>query len=158
MRRSMITLICLGSAASIAVPATLQPLNVKTGLWQMTVAIAWSGLPPQLQGALANGQTRSYQSCVKPEDLSTNPWAAGSGDGCAWTVISSTGTDMDVKGTGCNIGEPFGMLAEVRGKIHVADPENGTGSFDVTLTGNGQTVRGHASYTGKWAAPTCPAE
>jgi len=154
----MITLICLGSAASIAIPATLQPLKVKTGLWQMTATIAWSGLPPQLQGLFPTDQTHNYQSCVKAEDLSSNPWAEGSDDGCAWTVVASTGTDMEVKGTGCHIGQQLGMTAEAHGKIHVVDSQDGTGSFDLTMTGNGQTVRGRASYTGKWVAPTCPAE
>ena len=156
MRRPAITLVCLVGAA-VAVPATLQPLNVKTGLWQMTETVAWTGLPPELQGALANGRARSYNSCVKPENLSTNPWAEGSGEKCMWTVISSTGTDMEVQGTGCDMGSQLGMLAEAHGKIHVVDTQNGTGSFDVTLTGNGHTLKGRASYTGKWVAPNCSA-
>lgn len=158
MRKITILLVCVVGAVDVAVPATLQPLNVRNGLWQMTETVAWTGVPPELQAALANGQTHSYQSCVKPEDLSTNPWAEGSGEKCVWTVITSTGTDMEVQGTGCNMGAQMGMTAEVHGKIHVVDKQDGTGSFDVTLSGNGQTLRGHASYTGKWIAPSCPTQ
>jgi hypothetical protein len=158
MGRRIVALILLATAMAVAVAASLRPLNVKTGLWQMTATTTWTGLPPQLEAAMANGRTNSYQSCVKTEDLSTNPWAEGSGEKCAWTVLSSTGTDMEVRGTSCNIGSEYGMTAEVHGEIHVLDSENGTGSFEVTMTGNGQTVNGHTSYTGKWVGSSCPAE
>jgi hypothetical protein len=49
------------------------------------------------------------------------------------------------------------MAAEVHGQIHVPDPENGTGSMTVTLSGNGQTMHGVATYTGKWASASCAA-
>ena len=71
-------------------------------------------------------------------------------------VLTSTAKDMDVKGTGCSIGME-GMSADVRGKIHLSDSKNGTGSFDVTMSGNGQTATGHAAYIGKWMA-VCPAQ
>jgi hypothetical protein len=65
--------------------------------------------------------------------------------------------DMDVKGVGCDIGME-GMTAEVHGKIHLVDAKDGTGSFEVSLSGNGQTLTGHSSFTGKWVRATCPAE
>ena len=106
---------------------------------------------------MKNGQTVHYKSCVKPKDLSTNPWADGSGQKCAWTVLNSTGTDMEIRSTSCDLGKDYGMISEAHGKIHVIDSENGTGSFDITLTGNGQTMNGHATYTGKWSGATCSA-
>ena len=130
------------------------PLNVKTGLWQMTETITWTGLPPQLAAAM-NGHAINYKSCVKQENLSSNPWAEGSHDNCHWNAVSSNGTDMQVKGDACQMGN--GMTAQVQGSIHVVDSQDGTGSFDVTVTGNGQSMHGHASYTGKWLGATCPA-
>jgi hypothetical protein len=136
--------------------ADLAPLKVKTGLWQMTETVTWTGLPPQL-AMMMNGKPLPYKTCVKSENLNTNPWAEGSGEKCAWTVVSSTGTDMEVKGTSCDLGNQFSrMTAGIQGKIHVIDSENGTGSFAVTLTGNGQTMNGLASFTGKWIGPSCP--
>lgn len=158
MKKRAIILVCAGSAVVVAAAAGFHPLRARTGLWQLTETFTWTGLPPQLQAALANGKPHSYQSCVKPEDLSTNPWADGSDAECKWTVINSTGTDMEIQGTACKTGAQFGMTAEAHGKIHIVDPQHGTGFFDVTLTGNGETIRGHASYTGKWVAPSCPAQ
>jgi hypothetical protein len=154
--KTFIALILAGTA--IAVAATLHPLNVKTGLWQMTESTTWTGLPPQFAAGMGNARTHSYQTCVKPQDLSTNPWAEGSDQVCKWTVVTSTGTDMEVRGTSCNMGSELGMTAEVHGQIHVLDSENGTGSFDITMNGNGHEITGHATYTGKWVGSTCRAE
>lgn len=156
--KRIVVLILLGTAMTVAISASLHPLNVKTGLWQMTVTTTWKGLPPQFDSAMANGRTHTYQTCVKPEDLSTNPWAEGSGEKCTWSVLNSTGTDMEIRGTSCDMGSEYGMTSEVHGKIHVIDSENGTGSFDVTMIGNGRTISGHSSYSGKWAGSSCPAE
>ncbi|MDE2050217.1 MAG: DUF3617 family protein [Gammaproteobacteria bacterium] len=158
MIKRIVALILAGTAIAVAVAAGLHPLNVKTGLWQMSETTTWTGLPPQLSAQMANARTHSYQTCVKTKDLSTNPWAEGSRETCKWTVLTSTDTDMEVRGTSCDMGSEFGMTAEVHGRIHVLDPQDGTGSFDITMTGNGQTVTGHAAYTGKWVGSVCSAE
>lgn len=159
MRRT-IALAVLGLVASVAFAAAekIQPLNAKTGLWQMTQTVKWTGLPPQMASAIGAHPTVTYKSCVKSKDLGSNPWANGSHDDCHWTALNSNGTDMEVQGKSCDIGKSWGMTADVQGKIHLLDSEHGTGSFDVTLTGNGQTVHGHVDYTGKWMGATCPAD
>jgi Protein of unknown function (DUF3617) len=153
-----IAAICLVASVVLADTQKVQPLKVKTGLWEMTETIKWTGLPPQM-AAMAAPRTRAYKSCVTAKDLNTNPWADGSGYKCNWTVLNSTGSDMEVQATSCDLGENFyGMKADIHGKIHVQNSENGTGSMAVTVSGNGQTMNGNASYTGKWIAATCPAE
>lgn len=153
-----VAVIALGSLIVLAAQEKIQPLNVKTGLWQMSETVTWTGLPPQVAENMKNGAVHTYKACVKAKNLSSNPWAEGSEAKCNWTVVHSTGTDMEVRGTGCDLGKEFAMQADVHGTIHVVDSENGTGSFSVTLTGNGQTMHGHANYTGKWVAATCPAD
>jgi hypothetical protein len=158
MIRRIPALACLVALVCTAIAANVQPLNVKTGQWQIAQTMTWTGLPPQLRSAMPGGAAHTYQSCVKSKDLSSNPWADGSNDSCTWTVLSSTGTDMEFQGSGCDLGKDFGMTANVHGKIHVVDPQNGTGSFDITLNGRGQTITGHASYTGKWVGASCSEE
>lgn len=158
MSRRIWALTCLGIAGATAIAASLHPLNARTGLWQIEETVTWSGVPSQMSGAMPGGKAHKYQTCVQSKDLSTNPWAEGSSASCTWTVLNSTGTDMEVQGSSCEMGKEFGMTADVHGKIHVPDPESGTGSFDFTLTGNGPTIRGHASYTGKWIGSSCPRE
>ena len=104
--------ICLAVSLAFAATETL-PLNVKTGLWQMTETVTWTGLPPQLATTINNGQPRNYKTCVKAKDLNTNPWADGSGEKCVWTVLNSTSTDMEVRGSSCDLGKDYGMAAEL---------------------------------------------
>ena len=158
--RNRLLVVMIGAAASavLAAATQFQPLNVKTGLWRMTKAVTWTGLPPQMAAAMKAGQTTSYNSCVTSKDLNSNPWANGSGDDCTWTVLNSTSTDMEVRGTGCNFGNNSGMTAEVHGTIHIIDSQNGTGSMTITLPGNGQAMHGLATYTGKWVSASCPAQ
>jgi hypothetical protein len=147
----------LGVSVVIAAAVQFQPLNVKTGLWQMTQTMTWNTLPPPLAALLRSmPQSRTYQSCVTAQDLNTNPWANGSGDDCTWTVLNSTASDMEVQGTGCQLGSDYGMTAQIHGQIHIVDPQDGTGLMTITLSGNGQSATGQASYTGKWIGSSCP--
>jgi hypothetical protein len=116
-----------------------------------------TGLPQQWAAVVKNGKTINYKSCVRAKDLTTNPWTDGDDSKCGWTVLKSDGTDMEIKATSCELGKEWGMITEGIGKIHVVDSENGTGSVDMTITGNGQTIKGHSAYTGKWIGASCPA-
>ena len=147
----------LGAYIAAAVPQSLQPLKANIGLWQMTETVTWTGLPPEMAAMMGNARAHNYTSCVKAEDLRTNPWSEGSSTKCKWTTVNSTATDMEVKATACDIGMQ-GMMADVRGRIHLTDAKNGTGSFDITLAGSGQTLTGHVSYSGKWVGASCPAQ
>lgn len=158
--------ICLAASLAFAATAKIQPLKARTGLWQITRTLKWT-LPPQLPPQYAqyaallqqqNGVPDKYKSCVKQKDLSSNPWSEGASEKCTWTVLKSTGTDMEIQGS-CDFGQDGGMpsTAEGTGKIHMVDSENGTASEDFTMTGNGLTAKSHASYTGKWIGATCPA-
>ena len=99
MRKTlMVVAICTAASVVLAATGQFQPINVKTGLWHMTKAIKWTDLPPQMAAMMkAAPQTTSYDSCVTTKDLNSNPFANGSGDGCTWTVLSSTSTDMELR-------------------------------------------------------------
>lgn len=158
MKRSIVigTTLLAGYVAT-AVTQSVQPLAASTGLWQMSQTTTWTGLPPEMASMMASGKSHSYTSCVKPEDLTSNPWQQGSKENCTWTVLTSTATDMELKGTGCSIGMQ-GMTVDVHGKIHLSDPKNGTGSFDISMAGNGQGAQGHTVYVGKWIGAVCKSE
>lgn len=165
MRKAIgVAVICLAASLAFAATGKIEPLKARTGLWQMTKTINWT-LPPQLPPQYAavlqrqNGVPDKYKSCVKQENLTSNPWSEGTGEKCTWTVLKSTGTDMEIQGS-CDLSREWDMpaTAEGRGKIHIVDSENGTGSEDFTVTVNGMTAKGHASYTGKWIGATCTAD
>ena len=88
--RKMILLVAVLLSATVLLAATLEPLNVKTGLWQVTMTSTINGLPAPT--------TSTYKSCVKKEDLDKYPFTDPKAK-CTWTVQSSTGSKMDATGT-----------------------------------------------------------
>lgn len=147
--------------AAKAASAQLTPLNMKTGVWQTTMAGKYTGLPPQIASAITPAP-HSYKSCVTPEQLSKNEWAKGlAGYKCSsMTVLKSTGTDVDVQAKGCEAGN--GMTADGHGKFHMVDSGHLTGTMDVTFNGNtpfgnNGSVHMHADYTSNWIGASCPA-
>lgn len=162
MRKAIaVGLICLAASLAFAAAGKIEPLKAKTGLWQMTQTIKWTGLPPQYQSLMQSvNPTMTYKSCVRAKDLNTNPWANGSSEKCQWTALDSNGTDMHVQGTSCvaKRGNNGLTVNNFNGRIHMLDSEHGEGNFDVTMTFEGQTAHGHATYTGKRIGATCPAD
>jgi len=155
--RLLLAVVCCVAFGVFAGAGPLTPLNVKTGLWLITKVTTWADLPPEMPAMMKVPRKVSYSSCVTPQNLTSNPWADGSGEHCSWTVLNSNGTDMEVQGSGCTMGN--GTTAQVHGQIHVVDSENGTGSVTLALNaGNGRVMNGVASYTGKWVGASCPAK
>ena len=173
------TLICLSAEVVLLAAGKVQPLNVKTGLWQVSTTTTMSGLPdipPEMQARLdqmtpeqrakmeammksrfgGTPQTSSYKKCVTKEELESNPWNKPE-EKCDWTVVNSTGSEMEVKTNSCTAGKNVGMMqTNVDLKIHVVDSENVQATMQLTSNGNGTTMKGSGTYTGKWLSATCP--
>ena len=181
--RKVLSAALVGLLASVVLLAAgkVQPLNVKTGLWQVSTTTTMSGLPeipPDMQARLdqmtpeqrakieammksrlgGTPQTSSYKKCVTKEELENNPWNKPD-EKCDWAVVNSTGSDMEVKTNSCTAGKNVGMMqTNVDLKIHVVDSENVQATMQLTSTGNnGTTMVGNGTYTGKWLGATCPA-
>jgi len=160
--------------------AATEPLNVKTGLWQVSEVSTTSGLPSLPAGMQAQldkmrpeqrakmeaamrgrsggaPRTINYQTCVTKDDLAKAAFT-GPDEKCSWTVVNSSRSDMEARGSACEAGKNEGMKTDVTMKIHVVDSENVKGAVQGSATGNGTTVNIDNSYTGKWVSATCPAE
>lgn len=169
----------LGLCAAIAAAAAgkVQPLQVKTGLWQVTqTSSIGGGVPPEMQARLAQmppeqraraeamiqsrfggaPQTTTFKSCVTEKDLNNEPWQNGTK--CKWTVVSSNGTDMEARGTECDLGKEQGMSSEIDIKIHVVDSSDVKAEFHGSATQNGHTFTLSGTHTAKWLGATCPAD
>ena len=142
--RKLIFLVAVLFTATALLAATLEPLNVKTGLWQVTMVSKINGMPAPT--------TTTYKSCVKKEDLDKYPFTDPKAKG-NWTVVSSTGSKMEATGT---------CMPEGQGKVdftmslEALDTENVKGTGQLTITGP-ISMQGTYSATGKWAGATCPA-
>ena len=133
--------------ATILFAATVQPLDVKPGLWHVTGTNQVMGNPVKTD----------YKKCIKAKDLNTNPWVNGPEEKCAWTVVTSTSSDIEIKGASCELGKEMGMDTNIDLKMHALDNENVKATLDGTSTGNGRTMNMSGTFTGKWMGANCPA-
>jgi hypothetical protein len=158
-------------AISITIVAALyagdeQPLDVRTGLWQVEYHVKYSGLPPQMQAmmdqmtaqqksAMGLQTPKNFKICVTEKNRNTS-WTEGSND-CRWKVLKSTTTDLELHGTSCSAGKNQGAASDVDLKFHVLDREDVRASLHGTATENGMNATLDGDYTGKWVSATCPA-
>ncbi len=147
-----VSMVCLLASAAFTAGGKFEPLNVKTGLWQVTETYSATGLPA---GIPAN-HTNNYKTCITKKDLDSNPFRERD-DKCSWTVMNSTASDMEVSGTACDMGEQ-GMTADIHLKLHVVDAEHVQGLGDWKANGGGMSMSGKATGNGKWISASCPAE
>ncbi len=142
-----IALAILFTATILLAADSNQPLNVKPGLWHVTGTNQFMG----------HTSKTDYKNCITAKDLSSNPWVNGSDEKCTWTVVTSTASDIEIKGTSCELGKEYGMSTNVDIKLHAVDTENVTASMQGTSTGNGQTLNSNGTFTGKWMGSSCSA-
>jgi hypothetical protein len=143
--RKMILLAVVLLSATVLLAATLEPLNVKPGVWQVTMTSTISGLPAPA--------VNTYKSCVKKEDLDKYPFTDPK-DKCMWTVQSSTGSKMEATGT-CM---PEGMgKVDFSMSLEALDSENVKGTGKLTANGPAGAMNGNYSAMAKWVGATCPA-
>jgi Protein of unknown function (DUF3617) len=163
-------------AAFLAVPTLLAgadktPLNVKTGLWQVTVNRSGSGqlgIPPDVAARLtpeqraamesamknraaAPSQPKAYEKCLTKDNLSKDPFSEKKD--CTENVIKSTGSDLQVHETCTN--ERGKTDADLN--FHATDSEHVKGTGHVVSTVGGHNMTVEMNFDSKWVSATCPA-
>jgi hypothetical protein len=141
-------LVCgVGLFIATAVEAAgMEPLNIKTGLWQVTMTSTISRLPEP--------NTSTYKSCLKREDLGRYPFADPEAN-CTWNVVSSTGSNMEADGT-CMPGALGKVGFKMR--LEVGSPESVSGTGQLVVDGPAGTMSGTYAGSAKWLQATCPAD
>jgi hypothetical protein len=126
--------------------SNVQPLNVKPGLWEVTVNMTISGSRAP--------QTRVYRSCLKKEDLNKYPFVDPDKK-CTYTVVSSTGSTMEATGT-CAPGSD-GTKVDFKLRLDAVDTENVKGTGQMIMSMGGASMNGNYAATAKWLGGSCPA-
>jgi hypothetical protein len=147
MRKMVLLGAVLASATVLLADSSVQPLNVKPGLWEATMSITINGMgtPPR---------TNTYRSCLKKEDLNKYPFSDPDKK-CTYTVLSSTGSTMEARGT-CAPGSE-GAKIDFKLRLDALDSENVKGTGQMTMSGPGGSMNGNYAATAKWIGATCPA-
>jgi hypothetical protein len=146
MRKAILLGAILLPATMLLAQGSAQPLDVKTGVWEVSMTTTINGAE--------NPQTRTYKSCLKKEDLNKYPFVDPE-KRCSYTVVSSTGTTMEAHGT-CQPGSE-GAKADFTMRLDALDTENVKGKGQLALAVAGRTINGVYAATAKWIADTCPA-
>jgi hypothetical protein len=178
MRIKIVVAMVLLLATFLLASDAFQPLNVKPGLWETTITSTANGMPPipaDMQERMAQmtpeqrakveamiksryggtPQTRSYKKCMTKEQVSKDPFSDPE-QKCAWTILTSTGSELEANGTSCAAGRNSGVKTDVHVKVLALDSENVKGTGQMTMDGNGQTMNMDFKVTGKWLGASCP--
>lgn len=152
--------------------SSITPLNVKVGLWETTITANMSGMPAIPDSVLAqmppeqrakiqqaiqaqSGKPMTTKSCLTKEKLqNTNPFQKAP-QGCTYTVLSSSGSKMEVKMECVR----NGMTMTGNVLVTAGDSENvkGTVHMNTTSSGGGPTngMKMDSTFTSKWLSASC---
>lgn len=146
--------------------AQYQPLNIKTGLWEVTYSRSGNGEVPmpaeymshltpeqraKFEAAMKENSTHTYKSCVKKEDVDGSLFNSRDNRDCKVTILKSTSSELDGK-MSCNM---EGMHGDGNMNMHVLDSEHTKGVTHMTMTGNGKTFNTDATISSKWVGSDC---
>lgn len=161
---------------ALNVKPIFHPLNVKTGYWESTMNTQSNGpmpVPPDMQArlaqmtpqqramleslmkgenmALAAPKTMTSKSCWTAKDLQKDPLYE---DRCTWTGLTSTGTQLDGKGT-CWMDKAKQMRVNAKMHIAVVDSEHIKGTVQMILSSDGRSMTTYYDLTAKYLGPVC---
>jgi Protein of unknown function (DUF3617) len=157
-------------APVVVAAGTVQPLNVKTGLWETTMTTNVGGHPPippemlnrmtpeqraKFEAAMKartsqKPQTHTRRRCITQEDLNKSLFTEET-KSCTQTVLTSTGKKMEIHEV-CTNGD---TKTDVTFQIEAVNSKSVKGSGRVEVTGGGRTMHGETSLTAKWLGAVC---
>jgi len=167
MKRAVVAILLVSSAA--LAQDKLQPLNVRTGLWESTVTSTRSGqvpVPAELLARLSPEQRAKFEArmkansapkattitkkdCETKEKLAKQPF--NDQKECKQTVLTSTSTKAEIK-VSCDFGD---IKANGTMRVEALSPESVKGSGQMTSSGGGQSMSMNTSFSAKWLGPSC---
>jgi Protein of unknown function (DUF3617) len=151
--------------------STVTPLNVKPGLWEVSVTMTGlpampaipdsvlAQMPPDQRAkieAIMKGQANTMKSCVTKDKLEKSEAFRNAPKSCTYTIVSSTGSKLEMK-TECT---QNGVKMTGNFVVEAVDSENVKGSMHMKASG-GNTSGGNnamnmnTTFTEKWLGADC---
>jgi hypothetical protein len=172
LKQVFLSLFCL-TAPLLWASDKFQPLNVKTGLWQITSTTKTAGAPPisaDMQARLAQmppeqrarieaylksmtsgvPKNRTYKSCLTKAQLNGNPFADKD---CKWDEMTSTGTKLAARGT-CVSGSD-NIKTNIVMHIVVLDSEHAKGTGTVAFSNGERSMTSDYVMNAKYLGSNC---
>ena len=158
------------SALTLWAADNITPLNVKEGLWEMTVTHSMSGMPAmpdippdvlakmppeqraRMEAMMKGGpSTDVRKECITKEKLAKNSAFSNNRGECTRTVVNSTGSKLEVK-IHCEEKQASTdgtLVLETVGSDHVK------GTMQSATNANGHTMNMNFTFSSKYLGPTC---
>jgi len=158
------------SSLSLWAADNITPLNVKEGLWEVTVTHSMSGMPtapaipadalakmpPEQRGrieAMMKGgpSTDVRKSCVTKDKLEKHSAFSDNRGDCTRTVVTSTGSKLEVK-FHCVEKE---STTDGTVMVETLSSEGAKGSMQSVTNSNGRTMNMNVTFSSKYLGPAC---
>jgi len=170
MRSKVLLALFVLSSLALWAGDKIQPLDVKLGLWEVTLTGATSGQPPippdvlakmtpeqlakmqEIMAARSGGSsnTLSRKTCVTREKMDKQT-AFDDRKNCTRTVVSSSSSKLEMK-VQCTE-----QNTTTNGTIHVEalNSETVKGSVRLVASGSGRTMNINSDFTSRYLGPAC---
>ena len=149
---------------------SITPLNVKEGLWEMTVTHSMSGMPAtpnippdvlakmppeqraRVEAAMKGGpSTDVRKECITKEKLEKHSAFSNNRGDCTRTVVNSTGSKLEVK-IHCEEKQTStdGTLV-----LETVGSDRVKGTMQAATNANGHTMNMNFTFSSKYLGPAC---
>ena len=158
------------SSPSLWAADTITPLNLKEGLWEMTVTHSMSGMPAtpnippevlaqmppeqraRIEAAMKGGpSTDVRKECITKEKLDKHSAFSNNRGDCTRTVVNSTGSKLEVK-IHCEEKQSStdGTLV-----LETVGSDRVKGTMQSVTNANGHTMNMNFTFSSKYLGPAC---
>jgi hypothetical protein len=151
--------------------STVTPLNVKPGLWEVSVTMTGlpampaipdsvlAQMPPDQRAkieAMMKGQANTMKTCVTKDKLEKSEAFRNAPKSCTYTIVSSTSSKLEMK-TECT---QNGVKMTGNFVVEAVDSENVKGSMRMNASGGNPSGGNNAmnmnsTFTEKWLGADC---
>jgi len=157
-------------AAQILGAQELLPLDVKTGLWEVTHTSQTGGMPPlpsQLRltpeqrakieeawkaNAAERAKPQITKTCITKEKLTKETPFGENQPSCKRTVLTSTSSKLEVQE---QCPEANGMKMNLTFRVEAVNSENIKGVIEAAMSGGSRAMNTTSNITGRWVSPVC---
>jgi len=169
-------ILCWIVFSPLGLMAADNPLNLKEGLWEVTVTHSGSGmpgmsedvlakLPPEQRakieemmkqrGASMNGNTTVVKSCVTKEKIAKGMAFGENRENCSHNIVNSSPSHVEIK-MHCEENKNGGKTTmDGTTSVDLIGSDNAKGSTHVVTNSNGKTMTTDLTFTSKYLGAAC---
>jgi Protein of unknown function (DUF3617) len=170
MRTKLLLILTVSSGIGLWATDKITPLNVKEGLWEMTVTHSMTGMPAtanipadalakmtpeqraRIEAMMKGGpSTDVRKECITREKLEKNSAFSASRGNCTRTLVNSTSHKLEVK-FHC---EEKQSSSDGTFLVEVMGSDNVNGTMHSVINNNGRTMNMDFTISSKYLGPTC---